>query len=172
MSTQPTQLPELPSFQNQIQDHKSLLDEPWKVTLIPAGAPVSEDPQAAKSLPWRVGDVTRLKDDSPKGMMEYIATHSTGWWHEMAQRALRDTEKAESRAREAGWQHGQYWALEVDAEAKQKLLDAVAEIAGIARHRKRRTTKDAEHLVTGISGQRDSGNPEFTAKDARVATGP
>ena len=48
----------------------------------------------------------------------------------------------------------------------------IAVIAGIARHRKRRTTKDAEHLVTGISGQRDSGNPEFTAKDARVATGP
>ena len=123
MSTQ-TQLPELPSFQNQIQDHKSLLDEPWKVTLIPAAAPVGEDPHAAKSLPWRVGDVTRLKDDSPKGMMEYIATHSTGWWREMAERALRDTEKAESMAREAGWQHGQYWALEVDAEAKQKLLEA------------------------------------------------
>src|SRR6185312_3163513 len=141
MSTQ-TQLPERPSFQNQIQDHKSLLDEPWKVTLIPAGAPVSEDPQAAKSLPWRVGDVTRLKDDSPKGMMEYIATHSTGWWHEMAQRALRDTEKAESMAREAGWQHGQYWALEVDSEAKQKLLEA--EEARRAREEAARAKEEAE----------------------------
>jgi hypothetical protein len=78
----------------------------------------------AKSLPWRRGDVTRLKDDSPKGMMEYITTHTTGWWQEMAERALRDTEKAERMAREAGWQPGQYWSLEVDAEAKQKLLDA------------------------------------------------
>ena len=132
MSTQPTPLPELPTMpkspeferQNQIQDHKSLLDEPWKVTLIPAAAPVGEDPYAAKALPWREGDVTRLKDDSPKGMMEYIATHSTGWWREMAARALRDTEKAERLAREQGWDYGQYWALEVDAEAKQKLLDA------------------------------------------------
>jgi hypothetical protein len=57
-------------------------------------------------------------------MMEYIATHSTGWWKEMAERALRDTEKAERMAREQGWQPGQCWALEVDAEAKQKLLDA------------------------------------------------
>jgi hypothetical protein len=89
----------------------SLLDEPWKVTLVPAGAPVGEDPHAAKSLPWHVGDVTRLKDDSPKGMMEYIATHSTGWWREMAERALRDTEKAERMAHEAGWEYGQYWAL-------------------------------------------------------------
>ena len=118
MSTQ-TQLPSLPEFQNQIQNHKSLLDEPWKVTLIPAAAPVGEDPHAARSLPWHAGDVTRLKDDSPKGMMEYIATHSTGWWREMAERALRDTEKAERMAREAGWEYGQYWALEVDAEAKQ-----------------------------------------------------
>src|SRR6185437_15652683 len=141
MSTQ-TQLPELPSFQNQIQDHKSLLDEPWKVTLIPAAAPVGEDPHAAKSLPWRVGDVTRLKDDSPKGMMEYIAMHSTGWWHEMAQRALRDTEKAESMAREAGWEHGQYWALEVDAEAKQKLLEA--EEARRAREEAARAKEEAE----------------------------
>jgi hypothetical protein len=124
----------------------SLLDEPWKVVVLPeepklppgltpqpanigpSGDPVklwpAPEPRAAKSLPWRVGDVTRLKDDSPKGMMEYIATHSTGWWQEMAQRALRDTEKAERMAREQGWQPGQYWALEVDAEAKQKLLEA------------------------------------------------
>jgi len=117
------ELPKLPEFENQPQT-KSLLDEPWKVTLIPAAAPVGEDPHEAKSLPWRVGDVTRLKDDSPKGMMEYIATHSTGWWREMAERALRDTEKAERMAREQGWEYGQYWALEVDAEARQKLLDA------------------------------------------------
>jgi hypothetical protein len=141
MSTQ-TQLPELPSFQNQIQNHRSLLDEPWKVTLIPAAAPVDEDPHAHRSLPWRVGDVTRLKDDSPKGMMEYIATHSTGWWREMAERALRDTEKAERMAREAGWQHGQYWALEVDAEAKQKLLDA--EEARRMREEAERAREEAE----------------------------
>ena len=85
---------------------------------------MGEDPHAAKSLPWRVGDVTRLKDDSPKGMMEYIATHSTGRWREMAERPLLDTEKAERMAREQGWQYGQYWTLEVDEEAKQKLLDA------------------------------------------------
>src|SRR6185312_9193945 len=111
MSTQ-TQLPELPEFQNQIQNHKSLLDEPWKVTLIPAAEPAGEDPHAAKSLPWRVGDVTRLKDDSPKGMMEYIATHSTGW------------------------------GLEVDAEAKQKLLDA--EEARHAREEAERAREEAE----------------------------
>ena len=29
-------------------------------------------------------------------------------------------------AREAGWQHGQYWALEVDSEAKQKLLEVLS----------------------------------------------
>src|SRR6185312_5270945 len=141
MSTQ-TQLPELPEFQNQIQNHKSLLDEPWKVTLIPAGAPLGEDPHTANSLPWRVGDVMRLKYDSPKGMMEYIATHSTGCWREIAERALRDTEKAESMAREAGWQHGQYWALEVDAEAKQKLLDA--EEARRAREEAERAQEEAE----------------------------
>ena len=150
MSTQPTQLQELPTMpkspefgsENQIQNHKSLLDEPWKVTLIPAAAPVGEDPHAAKALPWRVGDVTRLKDDSPKGMMEYIATHSTGWWREMAARALRDTEKAESMAREAGWEYGQYWALEVDAEAKQKLLDA--EEAKRTREEAERAREEAE----------------------------
>ena len=131
MSTQPfSSLSEHPTpltteaTEEHREQRKSLLDEPWKVTLIPAAAPVGEDPQAVKSLPWRVGDVTRLKDDSPKGMMEYIATHSTGWWREMAERALRDTEKAERMAREQGWEHGQYWALEVDAEAKQKLLEA------------------------------------------------
>jgi hypothetical protein len=123
-------------------ESRSLLDEPWKVTLIPAEEPVGEDPHAARSLPWRVGDVTRLKDDSPKGMMEYIATHSTGWWHEMAERALRDTEKAERMAREQGWQNGQYWALEVDAEAKQKLLDA--EEAKRAREEEARAREGAE----------------------------
>ena len=124
----------------------SLLDEPWKITILPeapklppgvapqpansgpSGGPVNLLPapeaHAARSLPWRKGDVTRLKDDSPEGMMRYIATHATGWWQEMAERALRDTEKAERRAREAGWQPGQYWSLEVDAEAKQKLLEA------------------------------------------------
>ncbi|HEU5412516.1 MAG TPA: hypothetical protein VFW31_02115 [Candidatus Angelobacter sp.] len=142
MSTQASPLPAPPEFQNQIQNHRSLLDEPWKVTLIPAGAPVGEDPHAAKSLPWHVGDVTRLKDDSPKGMMEYIATHSTGWWREMAERALRDTEKAERMAREAGWEYGQYWALEVDAEAKQKLLEA--EEAKRVREEAERAKEEAE----------------------------
>jgi hypothetical protein len=42
----------------------------------------------------------------------------------------------ESRApREQGWQYGQYWALEVDAEAKQKLLEA---------EEARRTREEAE----------------------------
>jgi hypothetical protein len=143
MSTQPLsqELPKLPEFEAQPQ-RKSLLDEPWKVTLIPAAGPVGEDPHEAKSLPWRLGDVTRLKDDSPKGMMEYIATHSTGWWHEMAERALRDTEKAERMAREQGWEYGQYWALEVDAEAKQNLLDA--EEARRAREEAERAKEEVE----------------------------
>lgn len=47
MSTQASPLPESPEFQ--IHNHKSLLDEPWKVTLIPAESPVGEDPHAAKS---------------------------------------------------------------------------------------------------------------------------
>ena len=109
---------------------KSLLDEPWKITILPEpprlppGVLPAPEPHVAKSLPWRRGDVTRLKDDSPKGMMEYIASHTNGWWQELAERALRDNEKAERLARKAGWQPGQYWSLEVDAEAKQKLLDA------------------------------------------------
>ena len=127
-------------------EFNSLLDGPWKVRIlpdepeVPAAAPTNParlgpsgeliqwlpapDPHAVKSQPWRRGDVTRLKDDSPKGMMEYIATHTKGWWQELAERALRDNEKAERLVREAGWQPGQCWALEVDAEAKQKLLDA------------------------------------------------
>jgi len=147
MSTQ-TPLPALPEFQNQIQDHKSLLDEPWKVVVLPEepklppGVWPAPEPHEAKSLPWRVGDVGRLKDDSPKGMMEYIATHSTGWWREMAERALRDTEKAERLAREQGWEYGQYWALEVDAEAKQKLLDA--EEAKRVREEAQRGKEEAE----------------------------
>ena len=147
MSTQ-TQLPILPEFQNQIENHRSLLDEPWKVVMLPEepklppGVWPAPEPHEAKSLPWRVGDVTRLKDDSPKGMMEYIATHSTGWWKEMAERALRDTEKAERMAREQGWQPGQYWALEVDAEAKQKLLDA--EEAKRVREEAARAKEEAE----------------------------
>ena len=127
-------------------EFKSLLDEPWRVRVLPeppklppgvtpqpansgpSGGPVSwlpaPEPHVAKALPWRRGDVTRLKDDSPKGMMEYIAMHTSGWWQELAERALRDNDKAERMAREAGWQPGQYWSLEVDAEAKQKLLEA------------------------------------------------
>jgi hypothetical protein len=112
------------------EELKSLLDEPWKITILPEPARLppgvlpAPEPHAAKSLPWRRGDVTRLKDDSPEGMMRYIAMHTSGWWQELAERALRDNEKAERMAREAGWQPGQYWSLEVDAEAKQKLLDA------------------------------------------------
>ena len=148
MSTQPTELPELPELpelQNQETQPVSLLDGPWKVTIlpdepeVPKAAPTqvkigpngellqwlpAPDPHAVKSQPWRRGDVTRLKDDSPRGMMEYIATHTNGWWQELAERALRDNEKAERLVREAGWQPGQCWALEVDAEAKQKLLEA------------------------------------------------
>jgi len=145
----------------------SLLDEPWKVTLIPAGAPVGEDPHAAKSLPWRVGDVTRLKDDSPKGMMEYIATHSTGWWREMAERALRDTEKAERMAREAGWQHGQYWALEVDAEAKQKLLEG--EEARQAREESERAKEEAEKQAF-FSGRWSCSRKPARLRDASTST--
>jgi hypothetical protein len=137
MSTQPssveTTIP-TPFTTEDTEEHreelKSLLDEPWKVTILPdppklpPGVLPAPDPHAAKSLPWRRGDVTRLKDDSPKGMMEYIAMHTSGWWQELAERALRDNDKAERMAREAGWQPGQYWSLEVDAEAKQKLLEA------------------------------------------------
>ena len=144
MSTQPTELPGLPGLQNQQPQPVSLLDGPWKIRILPdepelPAAPTqfkigpngellqwlpAPDPHAVKSQPWRRGDVTRLKDDSPRGMMEYIATHTNGWWQELAERALRDNEKAERQVREAGWQPGQCWALEVDAEAKQKLLDA------------------------------------------------
>src|SRR5689334_7426549 len=137
MSTQPssveTTIP-TPFTTEDTEEHreelKSLLDEPWKVTILPdppklpPGVLPAPDPHAAKSLPWRRGDVTRLKDDSPKGMMEYIAMHTSGWWQELADRALRDNDNAERMAREAGWQPGQYWSLEVDAEAKQKLLEA------------------------------------------------
>ena len=149
MSTQVTELPELPKLpglQNQQPQPVSLLDGPWKVRIlpdepeVPTAAPTNPArfgpsgelvqwlpapaPHAVKSQPWRRGDVTRLQDDSPKGMMEYIATHTKGWWQELAERALRDNEKAERLVREAGWQPGQCWSLEVDAEAKQKLLDA------------------------------------------------
>jgi hypothetical protein len=119
-------LPRLPEFENQ-QQGESVLDQPWRVTMLPDGevptmalpSPDAERPR--KSLPWKTGDVTRLRDDSPEGMMRYIATHTTGWWQEMAERALRDTEKARRMAEEAGWQPGQYWSLQVDAEAREKL---------------------------------------------------
>jgi hypothetical protein len=45
-------------------------------------------------------------------------------------------------AREQGWQYGQYWALEVDAEAKQKLLEA--EEAKRVREEAARAREDAE----------------------------
>src|SRR6185437_4388472 len=128
------------ALQNQNQP-QSLLDEPWKVTLLPA-APAVDEPQARRSLPWRMGDVTRLKDDSPEGMMKYIATHTTGWWQEMADRALRDTEKARRMAEEQGWQPGQYWQLEVDAEAREKVL--AAEEARRAREEAERGKEAAE----------------------------
>ncbi|HET9184382.1 MAG TPA: hypothetical protein VFP59_19850 [Candidatus Angelobacter sp.] len=129
-------------------EFKSLLDEPWKVTLVPEpprlppGVLPAPEPHTPKSLPWRRGDVARLKDDSPRGMMEYIATHTNGWWQELAERALRDNEKAERLVREQGWQPGQYWSLEVDAEAKQKLLDA--EEAKRQREEAERATEAAE----------------------------
>src|SRR6185312_12410045 len=113
----------------------------WKVTLLPA-APAVDEPQARRSLPWRMGDVTRLKDDSPEGMMKYIATHSTGWWQEMAERALRDTEKARRMAEEQGWQPGQYWQLDVDAEAREKVL--AAEESRRAREAEERAKEEAE----------------------------
>src|SRR6185312_12848774 len=141
MSTQAQPPAPLPSLQNQNQP-QSVLDEPWKVTLIPAAAPAVDEPQARKSLPWRMGDVTRLKDDSPEGMMKYIATHSTGWWQEMAERALKDTEKARRMAEEQGWQPGQYWSLDVDAEAREKLL--AAEEVRRAREAEERAKEEAE----------------------------
>ena len=112
------------------EEFKSVLDEPWKIRVLPEPAKLppgvlpAPEAHVARSLPWRRGDVARLKDDSPEGMMRYIATHTSGWWQELAERALRDNDKAERMAREAGWQPGQYWSLEVDAEARQKLLDA------------------------------------------------
>ncbi len=127
----------------------SVLDEPWKITILPeepqravrlVAAP--EEQPARKSLPWKPGDVARLKDDSPEGMIRYIATHTTGWWQEMAERALRDTEKAERMAREAGWQPGQYWSLQVDPEAREKLL--AAEEARRAREEAERAREEAE----------------------------
>jgi len=130
------------------EELKSLLDEPWKVTILPEpprlppGVLPAPEAHAARSLPWRKGDVARLKDDSPEGMMRYIAMHTSGWWQELAERALRDNEKAERMAREAGWQPGQYWSLEVDAEAKQKLLDA--EEAKRQREEAERATEAAE----------------------------
>jgi hypothetical protein len=109
-----------------LQDLKFVVDEPWKIKILPEEPKlppgVLPGPEhAARSLPWKMGDVARLKDDSPEGMMRYIATHSTGWWKEMAQRALRDTERAEREAAAAGVQYGQLWTLEVDVEAKEKL---------------------------------------------------
>lgn len=110
-----------------LQDLKFVVDEPWKIKILPEepklppGVLPGPEAHAAKSLPWKMGDVARLKDDSPEGMMRYIATHSTGWWKEMAQRALRDTERAEREAAAAGVQYGQLWTLEVDVEAKEKL---------------------------------------------------
>ena len=114
--------------ESETQPHTtSVLDEPWRVAMLPEQAKLppgvlpAPGAQAIRSQPWRRGDVTRLKEDTPEGMMRYIATHTTGWWQEMAERALRDTEKATRMAREAGWQHGQYWTLEVDAEAKERM---------------------------------------------------
>jgi hypothetical protein len=126
-----------------VTEHKgrqSVLDEPWKITLL--AAPAEEEPQARRSLPWRRGDVTRLKDDTPEGMMRYIATHTTGWWQEMAERALRDTEKARQKAEEEGCQQGQYWSLEVDADAREKLL--AAEEARWVREEAERAREQAE----------------------------
>ena len=67
----------------------------------------------------------------------------------MAERALRDTEKAKRMAEEAGWQPGQYWSLEVDAERKQKLLEqvfALAEHASTASEQIRRELVPGGHL--------------------------
>jgi hypothetical protein len=119
---------------------KSLLDEPWRIARLPA--PRDEEPRARRSSPWRRGDVTRLRDDSPEGMMRYIATHTTGWWQELAERALRDTEKARRMAEESGLEMGQYWSLEVDAEAREKLL--VAEEARRQRDEAERAREQAE----------------------------
>ena len=129
-------------------EHKgrpSLLDEPWRITLL--AAPAEDPPQARRSMPWRRGDVTRLKDDTPEGMMRYIATHSTGWWQEMAERALRDTEKARQMAEEAGCEQGQYWSLEVDAEARLKLLAAEQERRDRDQAEKNREQAEKEAFV-------------------------
>lgn len=136
MSTQPRELPKLPvlpklpKVENQDSAREnSVLDQPWRIAMLPEDevptiavpSPDAEPPRKSPSLPWRPGDVARLKDDTPEGMMRYIATHSTGWWQEMAERALRDTEKARRMAQEAGWRPGQYWTLEVDIEAREKM---------------------------------------------------
>ncbi len=128
---------------------KFVLDEPWRVKILPQQEPKrlppgvlpKPEPINPRQQPWRMGDVTRLKDDSPEGMMKYIATHSTGWWQEMAQRALRDTERAERRAKEAGVEHGQYWTLELDVETREKLR--LAEEARRARAEAERAKEEA-----------------------------
>ena len=118
------------ALQTESQRANPVFDGPWKVAIeaepemLPPGVIPGPQPHESISLPWRPGDVARLKDDSPEGMMRYIATHTTGWWQDMALRALRDTEKAERMAEQMGIRPGQYWTVVVDAEAKERMLAA------------------------------------------------
>lgn len=151
--------PEWPKFQSEAQQEQltteqteqpranPVLDGPWKVVRLaegdklPPGVIAGPEPHLAKSLPWRRGDVTRLTDDTPEGMMRYIATHTSGWWQEMAERALRDTETANRMAEELGILPGQHWTIELDTEVREK--QRAAEEARRAREEAERAKEES-----------------------------
>lgn len=101
----------------------SLPEEPWRIKVLARDPYRTQTalPQQRKTLPWRMGDVSRLKNDSPEGMMRYIAMHCDGLWGQMAERAIRDVARIEQMAEEAGVQPGQCWTLQVDEEARARM---------------------------------------------------
>ncbi len=112
-----------------------LPDEPWRITIVRAEeqpqlegwAGVEAGRKAAlarleRVQRWRAGDLGRLKDDTPYGVMKYIATHTDGIWGQLAAKALRDAERLEKLARE-NVPYGQTWTVETDLDKLREMKE-------------------------------------------------
>ncbi len=100
-------------------------DEPWRVRIVrpeeeKGFSDMDEWRAAARARmervqPWRAGDLARLKDDTPKGVLKYVATHTDSIWGQLAAKALLDADRLEQLAKE-NVPYGQTWTVETDLE--------------------------------------------------------
>ena len=98
-------------------------DEPWRVKIWSEADDAREraTPQL-KVARWRAGDLARLKEDTPHGVLKYVATHDDGFWGQMAAKLLKDADRLEEMAKEVV-PFGTAWHVDTDLEKLQQLKE-------------------------------------------------